>query len=95
MLGYHGDLVLSSETQRASLTKSHGASYWAGSFDMLEGMSGGPLLSSDNQIVGINSFANSFPHTPFLDLHRAYFDRIDSHQYADIQQWAHNDMILL
>jgi hypothetical protein len=83
LLGFqeNGDLV--EITARAQ--NLNGA--WIGFFDAQKGTSGGPLLSKDNHVVGIQS------DTGFLGLSAA--DQIDNVELQSIQNWTvHNDFLL-
>jgi hypothetical protein len=66
--------------------------YWQGTFNSLEGMSGGPLLTAKNQIVGVDSQAlfDSQGHQLFTQA-----DAITTAQLNDIKQWMLLDQQLL
>jgi VCBS repeat-containing protein len=88
--GSGGILVV--DTERASLdnipAKVLYPGAWTGSFNALDGMSGGPLLSANNHIVGIQSLESQLLGT-------AVEDRIDNSQLQDIHKWMQADISLL
>ena len=79
-----GSGFISLQTELTSISKLFGS--WFGAFDAEKGLSGGPLLTNQMNIVGIQTGAL---------FGAAYQDRIDATQLQAILHWMHLDQALL
>jgi autotransporter passenger strand-loop-strand repeat protein/probable HAF family extracellular repeat protein len=91
MIGFDGasNTTLLSDTEAATIdTTTYAGDVWTGPFQAVPGMSGGPLVSADDQVVGIQSSINQLtldgvPIGPTT----AYANYISSAEYTEIQAW--------
>src|SRR5262249_21319569 len=92
LIGFSHGTSLVADSEQFSNNSPFGSGVWIGNFSTDKGTSGGPLLNSHNQIVGIQSGVNNnFLGQGPLD----QADRITTGQLSDINNWEINDHSLL